>query len=385
MRVPVKTAKYWTTGIVILLCFIFLLLSSGRVWAAESRVTEAKGHGLLSLVNRWEKKSVKEQVYSPDKEVLGFYTKDWSTDTLSHDSLKKNADKITGVATFTYKVTSEGKLVGKAPKAALKVSRQKDIETLALVHNLSTTGFNRELIHSILTDPDARAKTISDIYKTLVKNGFDGVNIDFENISPKDRQYLNYFIEELKAKLGPDALKVTISVPAKTWDNPTDGWSGAFDYNHLAKTADKIMLMSYDEHWLGGSPGPVASQPWVEKVAAYSSSVIPGNKVLLGIGNYGYDWIVGEAGHKTVQQRNAVALALNHGAEIQWDGASQTPYFNYWKSSKKHVVWFESIQSAAFKLELVRKYGLAGIAIWRLGFEAPGFWDVVDEKFNSSN
>jgi len=140
--------------------------------------------------------------------------------------------------------------------------------------------------------------------------------------------------------------------------------------------------MTYDEHWIGGNPGPVASKPWVEKVVDYAAGVIPRDKLLLGIGNYGYDWVVGKGGNRSVPAKNMPELARKYGAAIKWDNQSQTPYFNYWKDGQKHVVWFESTDSAALKLDLVKKYDLKGIAVWRLGFESPDFWDMVEKKFN---
>lgn len=350
---------------------------------SSSRISAAKGNGLMSLVQKWNSKYAANSPavkYQNEKEVVGYYTKDWPTDTLSQNSLNTNASRITTVATFAYKLQATGELVGETPVDALKTAANNSIQTLALVHNLSSAGFDRSLIHSILNDSELKTKTITNIYQVVTVNGFDGVNIDFENVRPGDREALNSFMTELRDKLAPDNLAVTISVPAKTADNPSDGWSGGFDYKYLATVTDRIMIMSYDEHWIGGDPGPVASQPWVEKVAAYAVKVIPKEKVLLGIGNYGYDWIVGKGWHKTVLARNAVSMAEKYGSKIEWDNTNQTPYFYYWDNDQKHVVWFESTESAGFKLDLVNKYDLKGIAMWRLGFEPVSFWDMIEKK-----
>lgn len=371
--------------LLVLTVLLFLMIPGPAQAASESRITAAKGNGFMSLAKRWNDKYVRQdsgEKYQNQKEVLGYYTKDWPTDTMSQNSLRKNAGKITGVATFSYRLNYAGELVGEAPGEAFEVAWSNGIETLALVHNLSSTGFDRQLVHKVLSDPKLRSKTVSNILNILVRNGFDGVNIDLENIPPGDRQLFNEFMTELKEKLAPQGLKVTVSGPAKTGDNLGDGWSGAFDYKYLAKVADRIMLMTYDEHWIGGAPGPVASKPWVERVVAYSVSVIPKDKLLLGIGNYGYEWVSGSGRNRTVPAKDAISLAEKYGAVIKWDNNFQTPYFYYWKDGKKHTVWFESEKSAALKLDLVNKYGLRGIAIWRLGFESREFWDTVQAKLN---
>ena len=369
----------------LLLSSIVCLPPPGKAEAAEmAGLTAAKGCGLANLALRWSNKikKVYAQKYNNQKEVLGYYTKDWATDNLSQNSLQAKADKITGIATFSYQVTSTGQINGKIPAQALETAWDNNIETLALIHNLSSSGFDRNLIHSILSNPKLRTETISNIYKTLLKHSFDGVNIDFENIPAEDRQNLNSFMMELSDKLHKDGFKVTISVPAKTSDSPNSGWGAAFDYKKLAQAADRIMLMTYDEHYFGGAPGPVASTPWVEKVIVYASQVIPKDKLILGIGNYGYDWVVSRGGYRSVPSRSAITLAEKYKAAIKWDNENQTPYFYYWDSKGQHVVWFESTSSAAFKLDLVNTYDLKGIAIWRLGFEAPEFWNTVEAKLN---
>ena len=386
MHIRIKKIIVSMMGYFLLVGIFFYVAPPGPAEAAPiSRISAAKGLGLMSLVQRWDNKYVKKvvgQKYENAKEVVGYYTKDYASDNQSQDSLHSKAENITGVATFSYGVKPSGQISGSPPKAALKTAWDNNIETLALVHNLSSSGFNRSLIHSILVNPELRTETITNIYKTLIRNSFDGVNIDFENVPAGDRQALNKFMAELKQKLAPDGLKVTISVPAKTWDNPLDGWGAAFDYKRLADSADRIMLMTYDEHYIGGHPGPVASNPWVEQVVSYSAELIPKDKLMLGIGNYGYDWIINSRGYQSVPAKNALPMAQRYGASIHWDSLNQTPFFYYWKNNQKHVVWFESPESAAFKLDLVNKYDLKGIAIWRLGFESPGFWNLVSDKLN---
>ncbi|WP_418790173.1 glycosyl hydrolase family 18 protein [Phosphitispora sp. TUW77] len=364
------------------LIFSMLFLATPQMTCAaqQSRSAAAKGKGFVNLVREWNDRYLYSNGVINGKEILGYYTKDWATDTLSQTSLENNIGRITTVAAFSYVLTSSGEITGESPTEALETAKANNIEIYALVHNLTKSGFDRTLIHNVLSNSELSVKAVDSIYRCLVSNGFDGVNIDFENVPSGDRQDLNDFMTLLKKKLAPQGLKVTISVPAKTSDNINDGWSGAFDYEYLGGVADRIMLMTYDEHWIGGAPGPVASEPWVKNVITYSSVIIPRDKILLGIGNYGYDWIVGKGGCKAVPANSALALAEKYGAVIEWDSYSQTPYFYYWENGQKHVVWFESPESAAFKMNLVNDYDLKGVALWRLGFESWEFWDKVDKK-----
>lgn len=315
------------------------------------------------------------------KEVLGYYTEDWAGDNRSLQSVKNNEKTITSVATFSFQIDKQGNVKGTAPKEALNQSAKSGIKTLALIHNWAGQGFSRETVHSVLTNPQVAQNAVNNITNTIVANGYNGVNIDFENVAPTDRDALTGFMSKLSTTLQEKNLLVTMSIPAKTEDDISSSWSGAFDYAKLGKSVDQMMVMTYDEHWFGGAAGPVASIGWVEDVVKYTVSQVPKEKVLMGIGVYGYVWDT--ATGKSIQAvpaSGALAKAIQTGTAIYWDKAAMVPYYYSWQDGRKQVVWFESNESAALKLNLVKDYGLSGIAVWRLGFEADGFWTMVKDK-----
>jgi spore germination protein YaaH len=204
--------------------------------------------------------------------------------------------------------------------------------------------------------------------------------MDFEGIYAENRAHYTAFLNEIASQLKPLGYSLTVSVPAKTYDNPLNSWNGAYDYAAIGKIVDQVIVMTYDEHYPGGSAGPVASIGWVNNVANYILTVVPANKILLGVAAYGYDW--SSNGCKAYSMNGCINLANNNNAVIQWDNISQCPYFYYMDAAgTTHEVWFESSQSAAFKLDLVNNKGIAGIAIWRLGLENTDFWNMLKSKF----
>lgn len=252
-------------------------------------------------------------------------------------------------------------------------------QVLALVKNL---GFRRDVVHQLLADAKTREQAIESIF-TLMGKGYDGVNIDFENVAPEDRDLYTAFVRQLSARLRPARYLVTLSVPAKTWDNPAHGWSGAFDYQALAPLVDYLMPMAYDEHWSTGIPGPVASYPWMERVAKYTASAVPADKVMLGLPVYGYDWPEVTSGPQPAARGlsayRAVEQAREKGVTISFDEGSKTPFYRYQDGGQNRVVHFSDERSLRFQLELVKEHGFAGIIFWRLGFEVPEIWPVIGE------
>lgn len=333
------------------------LVVDGKVGQAEWAVLDKKKSGL-------------------SKVVMGFYTEDYPGDKLSYNSLKANGQLIDQVATFDYQVNGSGGLVGKVSPEGLAMAKSKGTKTIMLIHNING-GIDGSSAYSAISNKTNRSRLIGNIMDSLNKYGFDGVNIDLEGIPAGGRQSFNVFLGELAKSLGNKLL--TVCVPAKTYDNPGDHWSGAYDYKYIGSVADYVVIMSYDEHWFGGSPGPVASLPWVTRVMDYSVKEISPGKILMGIGCFGYDWSAPGQGKAVTW--SSVAGLINRYGNVQWDNYNSVPHLVYWKDGKRHDVWFENSYSLAIKLKLVNKYNLAGIAFWRLGFEDQSFWSTVKKQF----
>ncbi|WMJ80164.1 glycosyl hydrolase family 18 protein [Clostridium sp. MB40-C1] len=311
------------------------------------------------------------------KLVLGFATYYYSGDNSSYNSIATNTSTIDEIATHTYITDSYGKISGLVPTNQITYANSNSIKTLAMVSN----NFDGNIAKTLLESPTNRQTLINNILNCLKVNGYKGVNIDFEGLYYYDRSYLTTFMSELYNTLHPQGFYVTIAVAAKTSDSPTTPWSGAYDYAALAKYSNQIVLMTYDEHYPGGTPGAIASINWVENVIKYALTVIPKEKLLLGTAAYSYDWSIN--GTKAYSISATYNLAATYGATIQWDSVSQSPYFTYSDASGvSHTVWFENAQSLNYKLNLVNSYDMSGIAIWRLGLENVDYWTSIKTKFN---
>jgi spore germination protein YaaH len=312
--------------------------------------------------------------------VLAFTTNDYRGDNYSFDSLKANYTGINSIATFSYHLTSGGKLelTGESQQDTVRFVNSNKIRPLVLIHNLVGGSFNSALAHSVLSDSNKRKSIIDSILFIMARDQYSGVNVDIENIFSTDRGYYSTFIKELKNKLSSYGYLTTVSIPAKTSDMKTSKWSGGYDYAVIGKYADQILLMTYDEHYFGGAAGPIASAPWVENVLKYASSQIPSKKILVGIAGYGYDW--SSTGNKVVTFNGVENVISQNVIQPQWDDTAKSPYYEYTKDGVQHTVWYENTQSIGYKLDLVHKYNLGGIGIWKLGYENSNFWSAIEDK-----
>jgi len=312
-------------------------------------------------------------------EVLGYYPIDYPGDKVSYRSLEAHHPHIDSIAVFNYSLDADGHVSGEPDWTLMEFARRNDVRVLALVHNMRGGSFDRWVAHMVLTDPAARKRAVESILGLLSSQGYTGVNVDLENVAPGDAAGYTAFIKDLAHRLRPEGFLVSASVPAKVGDDRSHGWSGAFDYAGIGQWAEEIMIMTYDEHWPGGTAGPVASIGWVDRVIKYAVSRIPRKKILMGIAAYGYDWPAWGQG-RALPAAKALSQASARKVAVGWDEEAQVPTYTYHDGSSQRVVYFENARSTTAKIDLAKRYGLRGIAIWRLGHEDPGIWEVIAEK-----
>ena len=167
-----------------------------------------------------------------------------------------------------------------------------------------------------------------------------------------------------------------VAVPPRTSDEQRGLLIDAIEYESLGKSADYLMLMTYEYGYKFGPARAVAPINEIEKIIEYAVSRVPSQKLLLGISNYGYDWtlpyISGESDAPSISTVEAIELAVKYGAEIMFDEASMAPFFFYTDEDERiHEVWFEDARSFKAKADLIEKYNLAGGFIWDLMRENP--------------
>lgn len=130
----------------------------------------------------------------------------------------------------------------------------------------------------------------------------------------------------------------------------------------------------------------VSPLPNVRRVVEYALTEIPGNKLWLGISNYGYDWplpyIQGVTRATSISNRYAVSLAVRYNVPILYDEKAQAPWFRYTdERGRAHEVWFEDARSIRAKLALIPEYGLFGAGYWNLMRPFPQNWLILNAMF----
>lgn len=296
--------------------------------------------------------------------------------------LERTLPFVTELSPFTYRFDRQGNLIP-LEDAGLRAAAER-LGTAALFHlsNLGNEGegFDRELAHGLLADPSARQTLITQVKQAAQAGGYQGIDLDFENLYPADAPAYARFVEEVRSGAAP--LPVLVALAPKTSEAEASAFAQGHDYHLLGQAADYVLLMAYD--WGNPASPPMAVAPLnqVRRVVQYALEHIPAEKIYLGIPNYGYDWTLpfqeGRAA-RSLSNEEAVVLAADRYAAIRFDQTAQSPWFRYFDpQGLEHEVWFEDPRSVRAKIELALEQNLHGVGYWNLDRPFPQNWVVLN-------
>ena len=256
---------------------------------------------------------------------------------------------------------------------------------------------------AILADPALRVRHIAAIMAFAADNDVDGIDLDYEQFAFADgastweatRPNWVAFVEELAAELHDSGRTLTISIPP-VYDPATTGDRGYWVYDHgtIAEHVDAIRIMAYD--YSVGEPGPISPLPWVRDAVAGTSAAVPEelhHKLVLGVPAYGSNWVVstiGECppsaeGRTSVTARSVADLAAKRGATPQYDPVTAEWSFAYALTveagsisciQNRKVHWVDT-EGIAARVEVARRAGWGGVALWALGYEDDAAWQAL--------
>lgn len=297
------------------------------------------------------------------------------------------APSLTYLSIFSARVTEAGGFVLPADQASLEALRDSPALPMLVVTNFSEGTFDPEIAHALFTRPDREETLLRQIIEATRARGYRAVQFDFENLFPEDRDRYTNFLKRAVSRLGREGLFVSTALAPKTYAEQPGSWYEGHDYGAHGALVNFVVLMTYEWGWSGGPPLPVAPLPEVRKVLDYAVTVIPRNKILLGVPLYGYDWtlpyVKGGPFAKVLGLTDALDLACRVGAVIEYDPQAESPYFRYTDAAGRgHIVWFEDVRSLSAKYRLVRQYRLRGVSFWQLGRPAPMNWALLRSLFD---
>jgi spore germination protein YaaH len=307
-------------------------------------------------------------------------------------------DKLTHVAYFSYEVNpTNGGCLGKHSwgSAIVQTAHNHGVK-IHLTATLFGASGNKLLLQNT-----ASCNTLAQNLVNEVKNaGGDGVCIDFESVGSWTgaTKALTAFMTTLANKASAQGLEVAIALPSIDW-------YADFDVGSFEKLGIISIIMGYDYHYSGGTPGPVAplkpSSLWGSQLNDdYSTRYYLGKmsnpaNLLLAVPYYGRKWKtsstslgasnLGSGYSSSPTLSTCASSASTYGRK--WDSNGSVPYFAYTDSAG--AAWqcfYDDVESLGLKYDYINSKNLGGVGIWALSHE-PGtakFWNLLADKFGGS-
>ncbi len=302
--------------------------------------------------------------------------------------LNQTLPYLSALSIFSYGFTAEGDLLPPPLDDTFMIEAAIQYQAAPIL-TLTPFGpdgqFSNYLITKLVNNWEARENLIRQIIVTVQEKGFQGVDVDFEFILPEDRVPFAEFVTRLREELNALGYTVSVALAPKTSDNQAGLLYEGKDYALLGEAANSVLLMTYEWGYTYGPPMAVAPINKVREVVEYAVTRIPEYKIDLGIPNYGYDWtlpfVKGESQARTIGNIEAIQIAIENNAEIQFDPVAMSPYFRYTREGLEHEVWFEDVRSMEAKFNLVKEFDLRGMGYWQIMKLFRANWLLLADTF----
>jgi len=273
----------------------------------------------------------------------------------------------------------QGSTVRPVDDRVMKMLNAEDtsMEVFPMVNNSDGANWVGDIV-GFLNNPDARALFRHQATQFLSSGRYHGLIVYFDAFPASGQPGYVALLQELSGDLHARGMKLYVAVPPH---------NNEYNYPAIAAAADGVVLMNYDEHYPGAASGPVASQDWFVQNLKFAESVIPREKIISAIANYGYDWVLKPKKGKlppgerdsSVTVQEAWLAARDSDEDVSFDDDALNPHFSYLdERSVRHDVWFLDAVTALNHMRAAQTLGIQTFALWRLGGEDHTLWKVWD-------
>lgn len=304
----------------------------------------------------------------------------WWDENNALNSLVKNTQSLNSISPVWYELNSEGKLQAtnhKTKTAITAAAKQANIKIIPVIAN----NFDPVRVSKVINNSDTSRLFIEELANLATTENYQGFDIDWEEINPADQQSFTLFIQKAAELLHTYNLTLTVSVHPQTGQTSDREVAKAYKLAGLSQTADTIKIMAYDFHNPNSNPGAITPFIELKQVLKFSTSIIPTEKIILGLPTYGYDWPANGQKGSAVSFLQAQEIIKKYNGQVTRDTNSDSLVGNYNFAENSHQVWFEDAQTINKMVEIARSYGVYQFSFWRLGVEDPEVWGKIKGTF----
>ena len=285
------------------------------------------------------------------------------------------ASRVTIVHTLDFRPASDGSLTGQFSPIKLD-ARVQHIPVVSA----SAADKANILVEAILSDSRSRSNHVQQIVKKVAESKAPGIDIAYLDLRADQRASFVLFVAELSDQLRKQGKILTLTLPSPVKVPAQDRIDeGAYDWTELGKAAEILQIAPFRDQSTYRKDMP--------EILQYLASRVPANKLVLTVTPYASEKAaegvrklsLAEAmgiatklsirgqGQRLETSTNVEVVGVNIDKKdnltgIVWDPVTACVAFTY-KNNGARTVWIENFFSVGFKLELIPKFGLGGVAV----------------------
>ncbi len=281
----------------------------------------------------------------------------------------------------------EPELISRAHAAGVKV--------------MVTVGGDAAHFAAVTATSQGRAAFANSLRDFVVRNGYDGVDIDWEYPDgPEQRSDCTLMMLAIRKALPAPRYLLSMA----TAGNPTRPGQGSYDFEAVSQVVDFFNVMTYDFHgpWTNHAghnsalfqnprdPGPDDGSLATSIDVYLNYYHVPPGKLNIGSGFYGYEFTTARGLWKPCDQCGTTTFYRGYGAYIKsrinavgwkrrFDSRAKAPYLVR-SSGAPGFITYDDAESTARKVDYVLgKRKLGGFFIWAIGNPEYGDYDGHSE------
>ena len=364
---------------------VLRLMNEGKDWDQV-----ATDDGYIGYVQKKKVSAVDTTDYERDfkTESYTYLTMDEPVNLAWHQVTSTDANSyfadavqnMTGVNVISptwFSVTdNSGNISSLASGEYVMQAHEKGLKVWGLVDNFNENMNTKE----VLSKTSSRQNLENRLITYALKVGMDGINVDFESLSEGVGIHFLQFLRELSIQCHANNLVLSV-------DNPVpEDFTSHYDRAEQGKVVDYVIIMGYDEHYVGSDAGSVASLSYERDGITGTLENVPKEKIISGIPFYTRLWKTnasGEVSSEAIGMDKADQILSDYKVTAGWSSETSQDYAEFTDEDGNFCqIWLENEASIEEKMKLVQEYGLAGVAEWKLGFERSSIWDVIAKYVN---
>ncbi len=352
---------------------------------------------VLQLLRNNPSLSNREYIYPGETLVISYgdkkgkiITNGYANSFINREILRKTLPYLTYISIFGYMINENADIIEPDDEELIQMAKEYHVAPIMLVSTLSFQGVgSAEAAYNILYNDDTADKYIENILNILRRKGLYGVSVIYSYLSEINEEVYSNLTEKMMRRLNSEGYIVIISIPPMTTIEANIVTFDKINYSLIGDYANQIVVMNYSWGHNPGPPMPAASIFMLRLFVDYLVTLLPRDKMIIGLPLFGYAWelpyIIGVTEANALTFESAINLALDTGSEIKFDETSQNPYYEFIVNKAgvpiQYIVWFVDVRSIVALTGLVTEYNSPGIAVWNIMTYFQQMWLYINSQY----